>query len=442
MKKCLSIYILIIMTMSILITGCSSKNKTRPEIAYSEGSLPCVSISLFDDNGEKYPIDSVNKEDYISCNISISNTEAKYELEDVEAEFKGRGNGSWFGPGEKNGYRIKFKDKQSLFGREKNKHWVIIACANFDDNTLYRNYLAYNMANNVFSNIEYTTNAKWIEVYVNDRYHGVYLLCEHVRVDKGRVDIDSEYGIEDTGYLIEYDAYATGEENIDYFKIEGVPYPFTVKSPDPEDYADEGLTKEEYKAQIEYIKTYVQEVYTAALNHDFETFSNLADIDSFVDMYLIHELFKNVDTGWSSFYMYKKPNGKLFAGPAWDFDATTNITERGDRSPQGIYIAQDVLEGSPSTASQLYIELYKTPEFLEKVTIRWNDISDKISAFINTNMNEEIYQTHKSTMGKNFMYWNNENQTEAEENWIKNSRVLKHWLMDRIDWLNYTWKIS
>ena len=420
------------------------------DMRYFEGDLPCMSIDLFGEDDEEYNLDLVNREDYIDSKISISNTEEEYEFEEVDAGFRGRGNGSWFGVGGKNGYKIKFKDKQGLFGREKNKHWVIIACANFNDTALFRNYLAYNMANEVFSNIEYTTNAEWIDVYINGKYQGVYLLCEHVRVGDGRVDIESEYNVEDTGYLIEYDAYATGVEGVDnlkiegvdYFKIEGVKYPFTVKSPDPEEYEDEGLTKEEYMVQVSYIKSYVQNVYNAALNHDYETFANLVDVDSFVDMYLIHELFKNADTGWSSFFMYKKPGGKLFAGPVWDFDATTNINDRGDSSPQGIYVAGDVVNGSELTASELFIELYKTEEFLSAVKARWQNLSEEIEDFIDTKMNEGVYKKYKTSMGKNFVLWNDKIQSNAENEWIRDARVLKNWFRDRIDWLNEEWKLD
>ena len=411
-------------------------------MGYSAGSLPCMSIDLFDENGEEYPLDLIDREDYVDSKITISNTDAEFEIEEVDAGFRGRGNGSWYGAGGKNGYKIKFKDKQGLFGREKNKHWVIIACKNFNDTTLYRNYMAYNLTGFSLSNIEYTTNALWIDVYVNGTYNGVYLLCEHVRVGDGRVDIDSDSGVEDTGYLIEYDAYATGEEGVDYFKIEGVRWPFTVKSPDPEEYEDEGLTKEEYMLQVKYIQSYIQNVYNAALSHDFETFESLVDVDSFVDMYLIHELFKNRDTGWSSFFMYKKPGGKLFAGPVWDFDGTTNISVRGDDSPTGIYVARDVYEISKVSSNMLYIELYKTEEFLNLVKARWQQVSPVIDVFVDAKMNMDVYEAHKKTIAKNFVLWDSKTQLEAETDWVKDAIALKQWFKDRIKWLNNEWKID
>ena len=403
-------------------------------------NLPALMIDLTDSSGNVVPLSSVNRDDYVKSTVTLANTEDEYLLNSVAASFKGRGNGSW--EEAKKGYRIKFDKKQSVFGRAANKNWVIIACANFDDVTMSRNYLAYNMANEVFSYIEYTTQANWVDVYVNGEYRGVYLLCEHVRVDSGRVDIESEYGVNDTGYLIEYDAYYAnegGQEGIDYFKVPGLKYAFTVHSPDPEDYMDEGISKARYQQQVAFIKDYVTRVYSAALNGDFATFAELADVDSFVDMYILHELFKNTDTGFSSFYLYKKPNGKLYAGPAWDFDATTTAT-RGDASPQGIFVAGSVQNTSEHTASELYIALYQNANFKQAVIKRWKELSPKISTFLDEKLNDEVYAENKTAMGKNFALWKGKSQTVAENDWVNDVKTLKTWLQNRIAWLNSEWK--
>ena len=389
-------------------------------------NLPTMIIELRDADSAVVPIDSVTRETYVSSRISLVNEEGSFDQKDTPSSFKGRGNGSWMDS--KKGWKIKFDKKQSLFGRTANKHWVLLACTNFNDTTMLRNFTAYNMAGALFSNLEYTTNAVWLDLFVNGEYRGVYVLCEHVRVGKGRVDIASEYGVEDTGYLVEYDAYADstrGVEGIDYFDItdsgpvdpnadpypaggensgggdnpfpgggfpggkihrmadggDGFPgggdnpgdggfpgggdnpggggfpggggnedpfggvdisvhphegivrYNFSVHSPDPEDYVSDGkISEEQYRAQVAFIKEYVKQVYTAAItDNDFAAFSNLTDVASLVDLYILNELYKNTDAGYSSFYMYKKAGGKLFFGPAWDFDGTTTAA-RGDET--------------------------------------------------------------------------------------------------------------
>lgn len=418
--------------------------------AVKEIGMPDMYIELSDGSGNTVPIDSVTRETYVNSTISITNTDEDYEFDSLKAEFKGRGNGSWTDvPYNKKGYKIKFDKKQSLFGREANKHWVIIACLNFNDVTLCRNYLAYNMANEVFDGIEYTTPAYWINVYINGEYRGVYVLCEHVRVGEGRVDIQSDYGVDDTGYLIEYDAYASGQEGIDYFRVDGglLKYPFTVHSPDPEDYETEGgISRAQYMKQVSYIKNYVTKVVTAALSGDYNTFSSLADSQSFVDMYILHELFKNADTGYSSFYLYKKPGGKLYAGPAWDFDATTNTAyDRGDRSPEGIYVAGtgtgSALQASAHTASELYIALYKNNDFKRELKARWKVLSPAITAFLDKKLNDDFYEEYKAMMGKNFVRWEGNTQTGAENKWVSDVKELKKWLSDRIAWLDNEWRL-
>ena len=406
--------------------------------------VPEMYIDLFGGDGNMFPLSNVTREQYVDSVITLTNTEEQYELDSVKAYFKGRGNHSWTAFSKK-GYKIKFDKKQSVLGREKNKHWVLIACVQFDETTMSRNYLAYNMAGEIFDGIEYTTPAYWIDVYVNGQYCGVYLLCEQVRVDKGRVDIESEYGADDTGYLIEYDALATGEEGVDYFRVDGVKYPFTVHSPDPEDgkYETEGeITKERFKQQIAFIKDYVSRVYHAALSGDYATFAELVDADSFVDMFILHELFKNVDTGWSSFYLYKKPGGKLFAGPTWDFDGTANgAPGRGDRTPEGLFVPIEGANGDVTT-SMLYVELYKTDGFQTALRARWKVLSPKIGSFLDERLNDGVYEKYKQVMGRNYVLWNGKSQAAAEKDWVADVKALKRWLQDRIAWLNGEWTLQ
>ncbi len=181
-------------------------------------------------------------------------------------------------------------------------------------------------------------------------------------------------------------------------------------------------------------------MYNAALTGNYAKFSELADVQSFVDMYILHELFKNVDTGYSSFYMYKKPNGKLYAGPPWDFDATTNINDRGDRTPTGIYVAGSIQEvNAGQCASELYISLYKNADFKRDIKSRWKTLSPQILEFLEGRMNDTVYNTNKAAMGKNFAKWKSKSQAQAETDWVNDMKTLKKWFTDRIAWLNGEW---
>jgi len=402
-------------------------------------TLPKMFINLEDN----YNLNNVDKDNYINAQITI--TSDAYKLSSATAEFKGRGNGSWFGSGPKKGYRIKFTSRESLFGLASNRHWVILAGANFYDTTLLRNSIAFNLANNVFSNIEYTTSAQHVEVYINSLYQGVYLLAEHVRVDDQRVNIKSEFGILDTGYLIEYDAYgeAEGEMGVAYFRVNGYKYPFVMKSPDFEDYLESGITLDQYKAQVNFIKNYVTTAFSAALNKDLETFLSYVDIDSFVDMYLLHELLKSTDTGWSSFFMYKKPGGKLYAGPAWDFDASMG-KNRGDQSPYGYYVSNQVMQSSDFTASELYISLMQIPEFRLMVLSRWQVVSIAYKSFVSNFLSTTYINANRLAFGINFYRWSNQDPSygyystinNAMSIWASDVHGLRNWMLERANWFD------
>jgi hypothetical protein len=419
-------------------------------------SVPKLFINL-DSNKALH---TVTRDDYVKSSITLSSMDESFAFNGLSAEFKGRGHGSWTNSGPKRGYRIKFYDKYPVFGHEDSRHWVLLAGANFYDTTMLRNMVAYQMSNELFTNIEYASHTQWVELYVNGLYRGVYVLAEHIRVDKGRVDIDEDYGILDTGYMIEYDAYAGGIQGVEYFNIPGFKYGFTVSSPNPNDVLDgrSGITEALFRQQVNYIREYMTTTLTAALGGQatYETFAEHADVPSFVDMYILNELLKNTDTGWSSFYMYKKAGGKLYAGPPWDFDASAG-KNRGNQTPQGIYVAGSVAYESSHTASELYIELLKVPAFKQLVAERFKILAPQIETFTNAFFADAFIDLHKETLGQNFYHWSLNrniegmvaqgesaytvyaNREAAIDGWVLETQKLRLWILNRTNWLKNEW---
>ena len=77
---------------------------------------------------------------------------------------------------------------------------------------------------------------------------------------------------------------------------------------------------------VNFIKSYmadVMDLFGEDLN--WSLLCDLIDVKSFAENYIIEELFHNSDVGFSSFYMYKEKNGKLYAGPVWDFDMSAGL---------------------------------------------------------------------------------------------------------------------
>jgi uncharacterized repeat protein (TIGR02543 family) len=377
-------------------------------------NFPMMHLSLSN------PIEWIDQWTYVPASISLTNTSEAFTLHDEPLVMKGRGNGSW--GYEKKGYRIKFDQKVSLFGEASSRHWVL-APGGHDFATI-RNHLAYSLTNRLLDGIEYTTSSHFVELFVNGNYHGVYNVFEHVRVQESRVDIDSEYGVLDTGYLLEYDAYAEGTSGLDHFWVNGLKYAYAIKSPDPTDYWM-NTSQTLYEQQVQFIQDYMQRVTDAILTYDLDTVMELVDLDSVIDMYLLHEFFKNTDTGWSSFYMYKKPGGKLYFGPAWDFDFTSGIS-RGDASFQGLYVSQDIVYHSDFTASEYYLALMQIPVFVDFVRARYLTLSEQLPFHL-----EDLFiitQIHHPSFQRDGERW------FWLSNWQQEQNMVKAWLRNRHQW--------
>ncbi|MCI8786030.1 MAG: hypothetical protein HFI84_05135 [Eubacterium sp.] len=262
---------------------------------------------------------------------------------------KGRGNVTW--EYNKRPYNIKLDKSADLLGMGKAKGWCLIA--NYLDTSLLRNKIVYDLAEE--TGIDYTMDSRSLDLYVNGAYKGTYLMTEKVEIDKNRVDVtDMEKATEDANGedadLESYPAGGTNEYRENTRKWRQIPN-------DPADitggylielelnirYAGEAcgfvtdigqavtMKAPEFvsKKQIDYIADFYQEmedaVYSATgYNAEGKHYSEYIDVESVAKMYLLQEYSLNLDSGITSFYLYKDSDltgdGKFHMAPAWDFD--------------------------------------------------------------------------------------------------------------------------
>ncbi len=321
----------------------------------SEQSTPIIRIDT--EGGVSIP---ANKSE-INCTVTLESSVAQFCEKDLTATIRARGNGS-LTVGASTGklpFKLNFDQKINPFnlGDGEADEWVLLN--HVGDQTMLRNYAA-KLLGDMLPGIPYSPNARLVIVYLNGEYHGIYELTEQIEVGKYRVDIDDSFGSAENGFLVELDAYA---DEI-YVRVGGQEY--TVKS---EVYS---------QAQLTFIRDYLQDVENAVYSGDKDALSELVDMDSLVDMYLLQEFTKNIDAGWSSFYMYREAGGKLVFSPPWDFDLSLGNDARLDNgSHEGLYIGT----GRPGQMQnhQWYIALYSNNQwFRDMVTERWQEISDTV----------------------------------------------------------------
>lgn len=344
---------------------------------FEQFELPILSITT-----SSY--DSIlSKEEYVKCIVSSFADDLAYSFNNMSAKIRGRGNSTWGSP--KKPFKLKFDKKIDLYGNGSAKTWTLIA--NYVDKGLINNYMAYSVSN-LFEEENYTTSTKTIELYVNNEYMGVYLLCEQVEVEENRVEISNDLASVDTGYLLELDYRAPGEgvENIDYF-MSNNDIPFAIKSPDVED-------EKFNESFVEYIKKYINDCFSALDSNNWEDVTQVLDVNSFVNMYIVHEFSGCCDVGYSSFYLYKEAEGKLFCGPAWDFDiAFGNCNYAQCSSSEYMWASQ----------KPFYSKLLSFDEFRMLLDVKLSEYAPEIVKTITRCKNE--YLSYKQSIYRNFEKW-------------------------------------
>ncbi|MDR1715528.1 MAG: CotH kinase family protein [Prevotella sp.] len=417
---------------TVRLISLSIKTAGRSEtVKITQEAAPPV---IPDPEGYHYPLLTINtengnpitsKEDYINATITLQSRDEKGEtietLLEVKTEIRGRGNSTW--GMDKKPYRLKLDKSSEILGMPKNKHWVLLA--NYSDKTLMRNELAFEISRHM--GFAYTPRMEYVDVVLNGDFIGNYMIGEHIRIDKDRVNI-AEMGPSDTnisgGYLLEIDE-RKGEPV--WFETEEAKMVFCVNR--PEDIPDN---------QKEYIRDYIQKIENIIYGkNDINTISELPkylDMKSFIDYLLLSELSKNVDGNLRlSTFVYKdRDNDKLYFGPVWDYDiAFGNVNYEDCEITTGWYAR---------IKAAWYQEFFKHPEFAKMVADRWIELrSDKLSnlyPFI-----DELADRMEVSQYKNFKRWPILNEAVWPNPIVTGSyqgevNYLKDWLTKRINWMD------
>ncbi len=321
----------------------------------------------------------VGLEDYVQAGVRVEtkkNGVGVLEHETEAAQLRGRGNSTWF-LSDKKPYRLRFDENTSILGMPKAKNYVLLA--EYADKSLMRNAITQKMVS-LMNDLPYSLEVRFVELYINDDYRGVYVLTEQVEVHKNKFEIESIPGVANTGYFFELDQRFY-DQNItpgwDWIVVRDIPY--EIKEPDADDLAYTDI-------HATYLKAYIESVENALIAKS--NYESLINIDNWIAYFIVQEFVKNVDVGWSSVFMYKEADGPLQYGPLWDFDLSYGNADYIDYGPENFYgmrmyknrmfkLMMDILE-----VRLLYRERYNDfyldvlPEMFEMIPVLEDSISD------------------------------------------------------------------
>lgn len=321
-----------------------------------------------------------NIDEYTKGSLSITEQdETKVILDSKAMGIKLRGNSTKSAL--KKPFKIKFDKKQSLFGLKAAKKWVLLA--NYYDKSNIRNYLAYLTANKLTC-LGFQPSSIFVDVYLNNNYYGLFLLCEQMEENKGRVDVEDKVSANGlSSFFLEVDErikdeYKDGEgKAYFYFPIEGKSsYYFSFKYPSYDDYL-EYIEKNDEESISKYDNniSWLYEFLSNALYSP--NYTDYLDISSFIDYYLVEEFFKNVDVGSTSQFYYidsSQENIKLTAGPVWDFDIASGAID----DHTGVYNMYYNSELFVRARDPLYAKLFLNDDFSKLVKKRYQEVRDEV----------------------------------------------------------------
>ena len=293
-------------------TESNPENLPMDDSVYPYAGLPRLVIETKDFAGIR------DRETEIPSHLQIYGEKAP-ESEVYELTVRGRGNSSFKMP--KYGLKLEFKDKVNLFGMPKNRDWALIA--NYGDKTHLRNYMMTRLSE--WLGAKYTPKMQFVEVYLNRKYMGLYLLSETIKVAKNRVNIEEN----DTTFLVEkedskkFDPPYVQSDNGFYYHIK------SPKNPSPE-------TEELLLDHINAFENFAMRPY----RYNSDEIVDWIDLDDYLLFYWVHEYSKNEDGNFArSVHFTWKKGEPIHFGPLWDFDlAFGNASREQNKKPEEWYI--------------------------------------------------------------------------------------------------------
>lgn len=365
-------------------------------------------------NTESGSMDAIHadKEYREAAEVKLYTDEGILDFSTSECSLKGRGNTTWeyF---DKKPYQLKLDEPADLLGMGNGKKWILLA--NAFDETHLRNKLVYDIARE--NDFCYAPECEYVDLYLNGEYRGLYLLTERVEFGEDRLDISAE-----EKYMCNIE-YAVRWDSLENAFLTDHGRAVEVREPD-EPSQEDNLRIKEIVQQMEDI---------ILDSEDTDLLEETIDIDSWVYKYLIDEIMENGDADIASSYFYYA-DGKIFAGPLWDYDNTLGVSTR-NQNPCTFMARSGYKGGEHETP--YYDALYEKEEFYERmVELYRTEMTPVITEVIHSYLPEEEEKISEAVT-MNRVRWRE--ALDEQNSLITDAEGLADYLEKRMEFLDTAW---
>ena len=240
-----------------------------------------------------------------SAHVEFYTESGSLSFSDSNASIKGRGNWTWTTA--KKPYLLTLSAPNNIPEMGSGTKWVLLS--NSADETNLRNKIVFDLgkkAGNVWA-----PDCRYVDLYLNGNYNGLYLLSEKIEPESERLNIDLTSG----DFLCKVDLNE---------RWDTLTSPFLTKMGRTVEISTPQVPGYEEKARITNLVEQLEQLIASGKQLENEKLINL---DSWVHRYLIDEISGNIDADLASSYFYYH-NDTFYAGPLWDYDMTFGNSER------------------------------------------------------------------------------------------------------------------
>ena len=317
-------------------------------------------------------------------------------------------------------YRVEFWDESNedrrldLLGMPGEADWVFYGPGSYD-RALINNPFIYDLSNQVG---RYAVRTQWVEMYLNANggevtaadYVGVYAVMEFIESGDNRVDVE---GLSSGAGGVPVDGGFAWKKDKTGTYIE------------PED---------PNSAQRSYIDGYINTLNSAATGEH----TQWADLDSLVDHNLLNMIAMNVDAlRWSTYY-YKTRDGKLEAGPIWDFDRALDSTDGRDNNPSWWNGTGDstMYFNDNSRVMNWWPGMFQDPDFVQMYVDRWFELRENEFSLDNLYATIDAHAAQLAEAApRDYARWSGSRYGD----FAGEMQHMKDWLTTRVNWIDSQW---
>jgi hypothetical protein len=338
-----------------------------------------------------------------------------------------------------------------MLGMPSESDWVLHSP--FPDKALIRNAFVYSLGREIGMA---APRATFAEVYLNTAgraveqsdYVGVYLLVENIKNQKNRLNLQ-QLKPEDTalpaiagGYIfkfewrvmeIEQELLCPSEQQNCWGDLE-------VSDPKP-------WNPQQQQYLIEHLGSFVTALHSATPSDETSGYPAFLDVRSFATQVVLHELTRNLDAYTRSQYFFKDRDGKINAGPLWDYDLIAGVGfQNSGLSVEG-WQHETMAQRFTNTADW-FPRLIADPAFKSAVVARWKELRQaQLSDAQVIARIESLTAGLAAGAERNFQQWDNLTaariggfDTPTAETWEGQVAAMRDWLLARMAWLDTAWQ--